>query len=163
MRQMADHPDLVLKKHHATIDHSLVCRICDDEAQDAIKSQCHHIFCRLCVQQYIDSCSDSYPRCPHCNIVLNIDTTAPALEVDEKVVEKGNIVNRIDMRNWKSSSKIEALVEELYKLKSDRQTTKSLVFSQYTQFLELIGWRLRFAILDILHHTNFKDGQGFSA
>jgi DNA repair protein RAD16 len=143
MRQMADHPDLVLHKHTTDEDHSLVCRICDDEAQDAIKSNCHHIFCRLCVKDYIESCITDHPKCPACNITLNVDLSAAALEVDEVIVKKGNIINRINMETWRSSTKIEALVEELFKLRSSHATVKSLVFSQFTQFLELIGWRLR--------------------
>lgn len=55
MRQMADHPDLVLKGRSAkAINASLeasgldqlnlsVCRICLDEAEDAIQSSCRHM------------------------------------------------------------------------------------------------------------------------
>ena len=35
-----------------------------------------------------------------------------------------------------------ALVEELSKLKSEDSTTKSIVFSQFVSFLDLIHWRL---------------------
>ncbi|GME95658.1 unnamed protein product [[Candida] boidinii] len=44
---------------------------------------------------------------------------------------------------WRSSTKIEALMEELYKLRSDRQTIKSIVFSQFTSMLDLVEWRLK--------------------
>lgn len=124
MRQMADHPDLVLKKHQDA--GTFVCRLCDDEAQDAIRSKCHHVFCRMCVQEYIDGAiGEDNPVCPVCSVVLNIDLTAPALDVvDEDAFKRGSIVNRIDMSTWRSSTKIEALVEELWKLRSRDCTIK---------------------------------------
>ncbi|KAK9465223.1 SNF2 family N-terminal domain-containing protein [Lipomyces arxii] len=148
MRQMADHPDLVLRRHGATEnDTTLVCKICDDEAQEAIRAKCHHVFCRLCVKEYVegyDAEDTQEPlECPVCHVPLVIDLTAPALEVDEDTVKKGSIINRINMANWRSSTKIEALVEELYKLRSDRQTIKSIVFSQFTSMLDLVEWRLK--------------------
>ncbi|OLL25632.1 ATP-dependent helicase rhp16 [Neolecta irregularis DAH-3] len=146
MRQMADHPDLVLKRHLGLGKNTLVCKICDDEAQDAIESRCHHVYCRLCIQEYIESAAafTAHPDCPICHVPLNIDLTAPALDVlDEENYRKGSILNRIDMSKWRSSTKIEALVEELYKLKSKDSMIKSIVFSQFTSFLELIEWRLR--------------------
>ncbi|CAI7152340.1 CPS_collapsed_G0003700.mRNA.1.CDS.1 [Saccharomyces cerevisiae] len=44
---------------------------------------------------------------------------------------------------WQSSTKIEALVEELYKLRSNKRTIKSIVFSQFTSMLDLVEWRLK--------------------
>jgi hypothetical protein len=62
MRQMACHPDLVLKsKTNASsfdvddIGEATVCRICTDVAEDAIQSKCRHIFDRECIKQYIES------------------------------------------------------------------------------------------------------------
>jgi len=37
--------------------------------------------------------------------------------------------------NWRSSSKIEALLEELTNLRRQDATTKSIVFSQFVNFL----------------------------
>ncbi|KAK9247909.1 SNF2 family N-terminal domain-containing protein [Lipomyces tetrasporus] len=148
MRQMADHPDLVLRRHGSgEADTMLVCKLCDDEAQEAIRAKCHHVFCRLCIKEYVEGFdtedTNETLECPVCHVALVIDLTAPALEVDEATLKKGSIVNRINMANWRSSTKIEALVEELYKLRSDRQTIKSIVFSQFTSMLDLVEWRLR--------------------
>jgi DNA repair protein RAD16 len=134
MRQMADHPDLVLKKHQKEGEGTFVCRICDDEAQDAIRSKCHHVFCRMCVSEYIDGAIDEHPVCPVCSVILNIDLSAPALDViDEDAFKRGSIINRIDMSTWRSSTKIEALVEELWKLRSRDCTIK--VFSLKTMLI----------------------------
>lgn len=44
---------------------------------------------------------------------------------------------------WICSTKIEALLEELTKLREAGDTTKSIVFSQFVNFLDLIEWRLQ--------------------
>jgi DNA repair protein RAD16 len=153
MRQIADHPDLVLKKVGGNltseIDGVIMCQLCDDEAEEPIESKCHHKFCRMCVQEYVASFTGEEKdlTCPVCHIGFSIDLEQPAIEVDEELFAKASIVNRIKMGahggEWRSSTKIEALVEELYKLRSDRHTIKSIVFSQFTSMLDLIEWRLK--------------------
>lgn len=144
MRQLSCHPDLVLKRRSAEASNQFVCRLCEDEAQDAIRSRCHHVFCRLCIQEYIDSFAggSDHQTCPVCHVPLSIDLTAPGLEIDEEARRQSSILNRIDMSAWRSSTKIEALMEELYKLRSKDCTIKSIVFSQFTSFLDLVHWRL---------------------
>ncbi|AEO63437.1 uncharacterized protein THITE_2108697 [Thermothielavioides terrestris NRRL 8126] len=141
MRQVADHPDLILKKNSEGGQNILVCNICDEPAEDAIRSRCKHDFCRTCVRSYLNSTTD--PNCPQCHIPLSIDLEQPEIEQDEAMVKKSSIINRIKMENWTSSSKIELLVHELHKLRSDNASHKSIIFSQFTTMLQLIEWRLR--------------------
>ncbi|KAL2162637.1 hypothetical protein VTH06DRAFT_6473 [Thermothelomyces fergusii] len=141
MRQVADHPDLILKKNGEGGQNILVCCICDEPAEDAIRSQCKHDFCRACAKSYLNSTAD--PGCPRCHIPLSIDLEQPEMEQDEAMVKKSSIINRIKMENWTSSSKIELLVHELHKLRSDSASHKSIIFSQFTTMLQLIEWRLR--------------------
>ncbi|RDA93025.1 hypothetical protein CP533_0731 [Ophiocordyceps camponoti-saundersi (nom. inval.)] len=141
MRQVADHPDLILKKHAEGGQNVLVCCICDEPAEEAVRSRCKHDFCRACVGAYIGSTAE--PDCPRCHIPLSIDLEQPSIEQDEGVVKKNSIINRIKMENWTSSSKIELLVHELHKLRSDNASHKSIIFSQFTTMLQLIEWRLR--------------------
>lgn len=58
MRQMACHPDLVLKSKTSSLaqptQEGSICRICNDAAEDAIVSQCHHVFDRECIRQYLE-------------------------------------------------------------------------------------------------------------
>ncbi|KAK5111215.1 hypothetical protein LTR62_005243 [Meristemomyces frigidus] len=145
MRQVANHPDLLLKKHAQEGQNVLVCNICDEVAEEAIRSQCKHDFCRSCVKSYLQSVEESGgdADCPRCHIPLAIDLDQPEIEQDEDVVKKSSIINRIKMENWTSSTKIEMLVYDLYKLRSKKQTLKSIVFSQFTSMLQLIEWRLR--------------------
>jgi DNA repair protein RAD16 len=146
MRQVANHPDLLLKKKSAEGSQNVyVCNICDEPAEDAIRSHCRHEFCRACVKDFMDTCeaSGTDADCPRCHIALTIDFEQPELEQDEDSVKKTSIINRIKMENWTSSTKIEMLVYDLYKLRSKKQTLKSIVFSQFTSMLQLIEWRLR--------------------
>ncbi|KAH7191938.1 RING-11 protein [Fusarium flagelliforme] len=141
MRQVADHPDLLLKKNAEGGQNVLVCCICDEPAEDTVRSRCKHDFCRACVGSYVRSTDE--PDCPRCHIPLSIDLEQPEIEQDENLVKKNSIINRIKMENWTSSSKIELLVHELHKLRSDNASHKSIIFSQFTTMLQLIEWRLR--------------------
>ncbi|KAL4737090.1 SNF2 family N-terminal domain-containing protein [Aspergillus similis] len=144
MRQVANHPDLILKKHAEGGQNVLVCCICDEPAEEAIRSRCRHDFCRRCVKDYIRSFdAGAVVDCPRCHIPLSIDLEQPDLEQHEDHIKKNSIVNRIRMEDWTSSTKIEMLVYELYKLRSKKQTLKSIVFSQFTSMLQLVEWRLR--------------------
>jgi len=60
MRQMACHPDLVIRsKNNAKVfgneGEATVCRLCNDVAEDAIQSRCRHIFDRECIKQYLNT------------------------------------------------------------------------------------------------------------
>ena len=85
------------------------------------------------------------PACPVCHLPLSIDLEAPAIEQDEEAASKARqgILGRLNHDVWRSSSKIEALVEELEGLRRKDSTTKSIVFSQFVNFLDLIAWRLQ--------------------
>ena len=74
MRQVADHPDLITKKHAEGGQNVLVCNICDEPAEDAIRSKCKHDFCRSCVKDYVKSCEGvgASPDCPRCHIVRSV-------------------------------------------------------------------------------------------
>jgi DNA repair protein RAD16 len=63
MRQVADHPDLILKKNGEGGQNILVCCICDETAEEAIRSSCRHDFCRECAKNYLKSSGWSlYPH-----------------------------------------------------------------------------------------------------
>ncbi|GAA5869892.1 hypothetical protein JCM3774_000522 [Rhodotorula dairenensis] len=150
MRQMADHPDLVIKSktaqpvEHAAADlptEILTCRLCLDEAEDAIKTACRHIFCRECVRQYLETAIEFKPECPVCHLPMSIDLDQDAIEVDE--TGRQGFLARIDPTKARTSTKIEALLEELSKTRTEDRTLKTLVFSQFTTMLDLVARRLQ--------------------
>ncbi|GAA5823589.1 hypothetical protein JCM11251_000689 [Rhodosporidiobolus azoricus] len=150
MRQMADHPDLVIKSktaepvQHAAADmpqEILTCRLCLDEAEDAVKTACRHIFCRECVRQYLETAVEHRPECPVCHLPMSIDLDQDAIEVDE--TGRQGFLSRIDPTKSRTSTKIEALLEELSKTRTEDHTLKTLVFSQFTSMLDLVARRLQ--------------------
>ncbi|KAJ2401376.1 DNA repair protein rad16, partial [Coemansia sp. RSA 2559] len=171
MRLAANHPDLLRLKvdSKARIGSdeadTLVCSICNEEAEDPIMSRCKHVFCRVDAQMFIAGASGAAVlRCPMCYAVFDVDLTQPevlvkpaqtrydgggATSLMETMMStprtteyRRSIVNRINMRSWKSSTKIEALVEELSRHRRGNANIKSIVFSQFVNFLDLIQWRL---------------------
>lgn len=171
MRQMACHPDLVLRSKSngntffssEQVSEATICRLCNDIAEDAIQAKCHHIFDRECMKQYLSTAGDlnvclsliclrpvsiisgpSQPACPVCHLPLTIDLEGPALELESTLpAARQGIIGRLNLDTWRSSSKIEALIEELSNLRAQDATTKSLVFSQFVNFLDLIAFRLQ--------------------
>ncbi|KAF8450980.1 SNF2 family N-terminal domain-containing protein [Boletus edulis BED1] len=150
MRQMACHPDLVLRSKSngntffssEELSEATVCRLCNDIAEDAIQAKCRHIFDRECMKQYLSTAGD--PECPVCHLPLTIDLEGPALELEStSPTARQGIIGRLNLDIWRSSSKIEALVEELSNLRTQDATTKSIVFSQFVNFLDLIAFRLQ--------------------
>lgn len=56
---------------------------------------------------------------------------------------KGSILNRVSLAGFQSSTKIEALREELERMKQRDPSAKAIVFSQFTSMLDLIYYRLQ--------------------
>lgn len=152
MRQTACHPDLVLKGKTAkallgdaaSSNLSIsTCRICLDEGEDPIMSRCKHVFCRDCIRQYLETAAEWEPECPVCHLPITIDLNQDTHE--ELIQARQGMLEKIDPGKWRTSTKIEALVEELSKLKTEDSSIKCLVFSQFTSFLDLIARRLQLA------------------
>jgi len=55
---------------------------------------------------------------------------------------KRGILSRLDLKNFQSSTKMEALLEELHLMKQTDPSAKAIVFSQYVSFLDLLEHRL---------------------
>lgn len=69
---------------------------------------------------------------------------------DEKVptikemshVASSSILRRINLAQFATSTKIEALIEELIDMRKKRPGSKALVFSQFVNMLDLVRWRI---------------------
>jgi len=53
-----------------------------------------------------------------------------------------SILNKIDLSKFKSSTKMEALMEELHKMQQTDLGAKALVFSQFCNMLDLLEYRI---------------------
>lgn len=110
------------------IESQEVCAICLDNLDQPVITACAHSFCRGCIEQVIER----QRKCPLCRAEINDNSTlvVPAVEEDEN----SDIV-AADSSN--PSSKIEALLKVLT-AQGQTADTKTVVFSQWTSFLDLI-------------------------
>jgi len=136
------------------------CPICSEEPmnEQAVTS-CWHSACKQCLIDYIEHQREKgeLPRCFNCREPINIrdawevvkhdddEPTSPAPIEDEDLYESNttpasSTPSRITLRriNQPSSAKIIALLTHLKALRRCAPSTKSVVFSQFTSFLDLI-------------------------
>lgn len=126
LRQAVDHPYLVVYSATAALrngnkanidDSEKVCGICHDPAEDAVVTACEHVFCKACLIDF--SASLGQVSCPSCSKLLTVDLTTSlgAGNQTTKTTIKGfrssSILNRIQLENFQTSTKIEALVCQL--------------------------------------------------
>uniref|UniRef100_A0A7N0UMJ6 DNA/RNA helicase protein n=1 Tax=Kalanchoe fedtschenkoi TaxID=63787 RepID=A0A7N0UMJ6_KALFE len=102
------------------------CPICLEAFEDAVLTPCAHRLCRECLLASLRNVVSG--PCPVCRRNINKQDliTAPRDNRFHIDVEK----------NWVESSKISALLHELENLRVSG--TKSIVFSQWTAFLDLL-------------------------
>ncbi|XP_052290556.1 DNA repair protein RAD16 isoform X4 [Citrus sinensis] len=154
-RIAVDHPYLVVYSKTASLrgeteadaEHvQQVCGLCNDLADDPVVTNCGHAFCKACL--FDSSASKFVAKCPTCSIPLTVDFTANegAGNRTSKTTIKGfkssSILNRIQLDEFQSSTKIEALREEIRFMVERDGSAKGIVFSQFTSFLDLINYSL---------------------
>mmetsp|Transcript_28795 Transcript_28795/g.66965 ORF Transcript_28795/g.66965 Transcript_28795/m.66965 type:complete len:1122 (-) Transcript_28795:125-3490(-) len=146
-----------------------VCALCQDEFDDLsnrVVAQCGHAFHRDCVADYLQQApelSSGGVGCPACFSPLTVsleeqpadgdsapteaegpaDADAEAAPLTKRGPKVASIMQRIKTSEFKSSTKIEALMQELKRMMAEDPTSKALVFSQFITFLDLIEWRLK--------------------
>jgi DNA repair protein RAD16 len=130
MRMAVNHPFLTFKNSNV-LGSVPLCGFCSCEADDPVKSKCNHVFCRAEVEIMLESTN----KCPVCHVPITIDFQS---NYNEASVSSA----LISVDNWQSSTKVEMLIEMLNSLKSSGKSPKSIVFSQFVNFLEILRWRL---------------------
>lgn len=104
------------------------CPICLESPDDPVLTPCAHLLCRECLLSSWKT--PLIGLCPICR----------------KLVRKTDLITcpsespfRIDVeKNWKESSKISKLLDCLELISESRSGEKSIVFSQWTKFLDLL-------------------------
>ena len=146
-----------------------ICALCQDDIEEGKRSKatCGHSFHRDCLQEYLGQ-APQLPSggvgCPACFVPLTWADEAEVENDDDDIVEeddkdggdasrekgpkgrgrgRSSIMQKIKTSEFQSSTKIEALVQEIKKMEASDSNNKALVFSQFTRFLELIEWRLK--------------------
>lgn len=110
------------------IESQEVCAICLDNLDQPVITACAHAFCRGCIEQVIER----QHKCPLCRANIN-DNTA----LVSPAVESGEDTDAVSADPSNPSSKIEALMKVLT-AQGQAPGTKTVVFSQWTSFLDLV-------------------------
>ncbi|XP_027345923.1 DNA repair protein RAD16-like isoform X2 [Abrus precatorius] len=156
LRQAVDHPYLVVYSPTAALrggnlasngDVEQACDLCHDAVEDPVVTSCEHIFCKACLIDF--SASLGRLSCPSCSKLLTVDLASNkdiGVQAINKTTIKGfrssSILNRIQLENFQTSTKIEALREEIRFMVERDGSAKGIVFSQFTSFLDLINYSL---------------------
>lgn len=111
------------------------CPICAEEPMiEQTVTSCWHSACKKCLTDYIQHQIDKgeLPRCFNCREVIN---QRDIFEIIRDKIDGGVSLRRL---NQPSSAKIAALLTHLKSLRNTAPGTKTVVFSQFTSFLDLI-------------------------
>ncbi|KAI3469725.1 hypothetical protein Pfo_026388 [Paulownia fortunei] len=104
------------------------CPICLESADDPVLTPCAHRMCRECLLSSWQT--PAAGLCPICRQVL---------KKTELITCPSGSRFRIDVeKNWKESSKISKLLDCLEHIRNSGFGEKSIVFSQWTSFLDLL-------------------------
>jgi SNF2 family DNA or RNA helicase len=143
------------------------CPLCFDVMQNEVFTKCGHIFCKECIDQVLNSThsSDSDVAscpCPICRKQIkqtelypaswfveglnmtrdDIQTIVPKNSTDTSSKELESILLSMhpsgQFDEWITSSKIKKLLEILVETRKRDRTIKTVIFSQWTGFLNLI-------------------------
>ncbi|KAK6134726.1 hypothetical protein DH2020_031528 [Rehmannia glutinosa] len=155
LRQAVDHPYLVeysltaMERKGKTVDSSKdeKCGLCNEPEEDTVVTSCGHVFCKPCLIDFGASMGQN--TCPSCSKPLTVDftTNKDGKEKSSKTTIKGfrpsSILNRIQLDDFQTSTKIDALREEIRGMVERDGSAKGIVFSQFSSFLDLIHYALQ--------------------
>ncbi|KAH7072928.1 SNF2 family N-terminal domain-containing protein [Paraphoma chrysanthemicola] len=120
------------------IDSQDECPICLDNFKDPVITKCAHSFCTPCIEKVIEG----QKKCPMCRAELESFSTTTVKPVQEKSAKVEPAPTEDDLADKASlekdtSSKVEALLDILTATAKD-PSNKTIVFSQWTSFLDLL-------------------------
>ncbi|KAF2772435.1 hypothetical protein EJ03DRAFT_307496 [Teratosphaeria nubilosa] len=110
------------------------CPLCLDALHDPVITVCKHVFGKQCIAQAIET----QHKCPMCREPLaDIESTclAPANEGGDEAADD-------EMDLTESSSKLDAVMDILTATKGKAEGEKTVIFSQWTRFLDVLQARL---------------------
>ncbi|KAG0707588.1 SNF2 family N-terminal domain-containing protein [Suillus ampliporus] len=129
------------------------CPICFDVMQTpSIIPPCMHQCCKECIISYLATCTDKgeVPRCPTCSqgpvkeqdLIEVLRPSGQDSSHQESTSDKeGTSTSEVFLRrnDFRSSTKLDALVQNLRRLRDQDPYFRAVVFSQFTSFLSLIS------------------------
>ncbi|KAF1815418.1 hypothetical protein P152DRAFT_455122 [Eremomyces bilateralis CBS 781.70] len=117
------------------------CPICSDEPMvDQAVTSCWHSACKQCLLDFIEHQKEKgiVPRCFNCREPINVRDIFQVIrhDADPDDADKPSISLR--RLNCDASAKVTALLAHLKRIRQKDPLCKSVVFSQFTSFLDLI-------------------------
>jgi len=118
------------------------CSICLDDLRSPVITPCGHVYCRACIEQVIQT--QKPPACPLCRKEVKKNQLLEAgQDEDELDAAKTTATEMEDIKVTLSSSKVNAALTEMARIKRDHPNDKIVVVSQFTSFLSVIQGLLR--------------------
>lgn len=158
LRQLCCHPDLLAKTSSdlaaaatpAELRERLIeklrsvlasgsdeeCSVCLDSVRLPVITHCAHVYCRPCIVQVI-STEQEVARCPLCRSEIK---SSELVEFPQEEIEEENST---DSEKCRRSSKVQALMGNLLRLRCEDSSIKCLIVSQFTRFLTILESPLR--------------------
>ena len=154
LRQSVDHPYLVLYSKEKEADEfsgkvseqndTCICGICHEEVENLCVARCKDTFCLECIREYISTATDGMEiQCPTCFVPISVDLSGSKQEQPTKKFGHRNILSKVNLSRFQSSTKVEALMEEVYMMLERDSNAKGIVFSQFVSMLDIIEYRLQ--------------------
>mmetsp|Transcript_9469 Transcript_9469/g.11786 ORF Transcript_9469/g.11786 Transcript_9469/m.11786 type:complete len:1115 (+) Transcript_9469:115-3459(+) len=136
------------------------CGICHDPPERPVTSSCKHSFCFSCIENMMQSAMESADAlCPVCEEPLTISLTECTQEEKEEgnklqqkqpaktpkgpKIHRKSILNKINLSSFQTSTKMEALMQELHAMERRDPVAKAIVFSQFVNMLDLLQYRIK--------------------
>ncbi|KAM4625187.1 helicase-like transcription factor isoform 2-T2 [Polymixia lowei] len=110
------------------------CSVCLDSLRLPVITHCAHVYCRPCIAQVISN-EQEMARCPLCRCEVKASQLVefPPEEMEDSTHSE----------KWRTSSKVEAVMGNLLRLRYEDSSIKCLVVSQFTRFLTILETPLR--------------------
>ncbi|KAJ8409563.1 hypothetical protein AAFF_G00229640 [Aldrovandia affinis] len=112
------------------------CAVCLESLRQPVITYCAHVYCKPCICEVIH-CEKEHAKCPLCRAQIRIK------ELVEYPGEEAESASTDSKDKWRSSSKVDALMSNLLRLRQEDPSIKSLVVSQFTKFLSVLEVPLR--------------------
>ncbi|KAK0233552.1 SNF2 family N-terminal domain-containing protein [Armillaria fumosa] len=141
------------------------CPICMDVMEKPmLVPECMHKCCKDCINMFIATCEEKgqEPGCPTCSrrpIKINelIEVVKAQNPVFSGTVIKHETQVVLRRNNFQSSTKLDALLQNLSRLRDQDPCFRAVVFSQFTSFLDLIEKALKRDRFDLYRFDGSMD------